>query len=62
MKKVRFDIMLGDRFLCTMTYTYCPAFKLTWDEIERYILEKRPSLKSKDYSVYFDDKDLNIYY
>lgn len=29
MAKLKFDVMLKDRFVCTLTYEFCPAFILT---------------------------------
>ncbi len=46
-----FDVMMGDRYVCTMHMRYCPAFKVTSEEIKRFVENKRPSLKWKNYTI-----------
>lgn len=62
MKRITFDVMLNERFVCTM------RIPLTFDmiddydgdtpivnlkAIEHYVEDKRPSLKGKDYRICF---------
>lgn len=51
---VHFDIMQGDRYVCTMHMPHCRAFKLSLPEVKTWIEKKRPSLLNKQYEVYFD--------
>lgn len=53
MEKLKFDVMLRDKFVCTLTYEHCPIFVLTEKEITDFILSKRPSLKGKPFHIAF---------
>ena len=53
MEKLKFDVMLRDKFVCTLTYEYCPIFALTEKEIEDFVVSKRPSLKGKPFYIAF---------
>lgn len=48
------DVKLGDRFVFTMRYKYCPLFKLDLADLHKKILEKRPSLTGKQISIFID--------
>ena len=54
MKTLFIDVMLGERYLFTMPYKYCPAFKIDLKDINDKILAKRPSLRGKPYVICFD--------
>lgn len=53
MKTIFLDIMLNDRFVCTMKYRYCPLFPIVYEELVAFVENKRPSLKGKDYRIAF---------
>ena len=53
MAKLKFDVMLKDRFVCTLTYEFCPAFTLIEKELVDFVLSKRPSLKNKPFIIAF---------
>ncbi len=53
MKDLIFDVMLNGRFVCTMKYRYCPLFPITPEGIAKFVEEKRPSLKGKNYNIAF---------
>lgn len=53
MKTLIFDIMLNDRFVCTMRYKFCPLFPIVYEELIAFIETKRPSLRGKDYRIAF---------
>ena len=62
MKKIQFDIMLDGRFVCTMrpplTLDLIDRFDgdepvVSLEAIQRYVEQKRPSLKGKDYRICF---------
>lgn len=52
MKKIKFDVMLGDRWQCTLTYEYCPLFPLDEQDLRKFIEEQRPTLKNKPYKIF----------
>ena len=54
MKTLFIDVMLGDRYQFTLRYRYCPAFKLDMKDINDKVLERRPSLKGKPYTICID--------
>lgn len=51
MKTLTFDIMLNGRFVCTLKYEYCPLFPIDIDDLTKFVLDKRPTLKGKDYRI-----------
>lgn len=53
MKTFVFDVMLNGRFICTLKYKYCALFPIDFEELEKFILDKRPSLIGKDYRIAF---------
>lgn len=59
---IKFDVMLKDRFVCTLKMELTPSRIYEWKEnmvllkehtIEKFIEEKRPSLKGKPYRIAF---------
>lgn len=54
MKTLHIDIMLGERYVFTLHYKYCPIFKLDVQDVYNKVIEKRPSLKGKPFSMCFD--------
>lgn len=53
MKTFVFDIMLNGRFVCTLKYKYCALFQIDFEDLKKFILSKKPSLKGKDYRIMF---------
>lgn len=51
MRTFKFDIMLNGRFICTLRYKYCALFPIDSEDLKKFILSKRPSLKGKDYKI-----------
>ena len=51
MNVFKFDIMLNGRFVCTLRYKYCALFPIDFEDLKKFILSKRPSLKGKDYRI-----------
>lgn len=49
MKTLFLDVMLNDRFVCTLKYKFCPLFPIELDDLKKFIESKRPSLKGKDF-------------
>lgn len=52
-KALFLDIMLNDRFVCTLKYMYCPLFAIRYEELIKFVLDKRPSLKGKPFRIMF---------
>lgn len=53
MKTLFLDVMLNDRFVCTLKYKFCPLFPIELDDLKKFIESKRPSLNGKDYRIAF---------
>ena len=53
MKDFVFYIMLDGRFVCTLKYKYSPLFPIDFEELKKFILKKRPTLKGKDFRIEF---------
>lgn len=53
MKKFVFDVMLNGRFICTLAFEYCPLFPIKYEDLEKFILKKRPTLKGTNYKIAF---------
>lgn len=53
MKTFVFDVMLNGRFICTLKYKYNSIFPINLEELKEFILNKRPTLKGKDFRIKF---------
>lgn len=53
MKTFVFDAMLNGRFVCILKYKYCSLFPIDFEDLKKFILSKKPSLKGKDYRIAF---------
>lgn len=53
MKTLVLDIMLNGRFVCTLKYKYCALFPIGFEDLEKFIFQKRPTLKGKDFRIAF---------
>ena len=53
MKTFTFDVMLNGRFVCTLKYKSSPLFPIDSEDLEKFVLKKRPSLKGKDFRIAF---------
>lgn len=51
MSTFKFDIMLNGRFVCTLKYKYCALFPINFEDLKKFILSKRSSLKGKNYRI-----------
>lgn len=51
MSTFKFDIMLNGRFVCTLRYKYRTLFPIDLEDLEKFILNKKPFLKGKDYRI-----------
>lgn len=47
------DIMSDGRFLCQLTYNYCPLWPIDEKEVEAFVYKKRPSLTGKKIEIAF---------
>lgn len=53
MKTFVFDVMLNGRFVCTLKYKYCALFPIDFEDLKKFVLEMRLSLRGKDYRIAF---------
>ena len=53
MKTFVFDVMLNGRFVCTLKYKYCALFPIDFEDLTKFVLKKRPTLKGKDFRIAF---------
>lgn len=53
MKTLFFDVMLHDRFVCTLKYRYNPAFPIDVEDLVKLVISKRPTLRNKDFKILF---------
>ena len=53
MKTFIFNIMLNGIFVCTLKYKYCPLFPIDAEDLTKFVLKKRPTLKGKDFRIVF---------
>ena len=57
-----FDIMLNGRFVCTLKYKYCALFPIDFEDLEKFVLLKRPTLRVRILELRFDyEKDIFSY-
>lgn len=61
-KALFLDIMLNNRFVCTLKYMYCPLFVIRDKELLKFVLDKRPSLKGKPFRIMFSNNKRNKAY
>lgn len=40
-KALFLDIMLNDRFVCTLKYMYCPLFVIRYEALIKFVLDKK---------------------
>jgi len=48
---VRFDIMCGKMWLGQIAFTVCPGVSYPYGELKAKTLEKRPSLRNKEFKL-----------
>lgn len=53
MKTFVFDVMLDGRFVCTLKYKYCALFPIDFEELKKFVLKKRHTLKGNDFRIVF---------
>ena len=53
MKTIMLDIMDAKTgmFICTLRYRYHPIFPLKPEELEEFVLTKRPTLKNRPFKI-----------
>lgn len=52
-KTLVFDVMLDGRFVHTFRYQYCPLFPIDEEELEKFVTDRLPTLKGKDFKIVF---------
>lgn len=53
MKTLVFDVMLDGGFIHTFRYQYCPLFPIDEQELEKFVTDRLPTLKGKDFKIVF---------
>lgn len=56
MKSVKLDIVIGDRFYCTIVWKYNPLWPINFNELEDEIISRLPYLRGKQFQVCFPDE------
>ena len=51
MNKLKFDVMLGDRYVCTLAMPYCPLDIIPEGAVRNFVISKRPTLRNKDFRI-----------
>lgn len=54
-KHLSFDVYADGRFVKTFRIPYDPIFAIDTLEIEKFVLERIPTLKNKDVKIYFNN-------
>ena len=54
-KKLILDVMMNGSFICQIQMPYCPLFPVTKKQVNDFVVEKRPSLKGKAFSVEYSN-------
>ena len=49
------DVMIKDKFICQLTFQYCPLFKISHDEVVKFVLENRPNLIKQEFQIFFSE-------
>lgn len=67
MKTLKFDLMRpigggSERFIQTMNYPFNPLFKFDFDELYKWIIGKRPTLKGQAISCHLYDEGKTVLY
>lgn len=52
-ERVYLDIMIKNKFVCQLTFYYCPIFQLTDEEVRKFVLENRPTLSKQKFQIFF---------
>ena len=53
MKTLVLEIMLNGRFVCTLKYKYCALFPIDFEDLTKFVLKKRHTLKGKYFRIAF---------
>lgn len=48
------DVMIKDKFICQLTFQYCPLFKISHDEVMKFVLENKPNLP-KNFEIFVSE-------
>ena len=51
MRKIKFDVMLDDIFICTLRMPYCPLFPIEEEDVRAFVISKRPTLRNKRFRI-----------
>lgn len=54
MRTIYIDVMIGERFIKTLPYKHHEVMKLDEDKLRAFVLQKLPTLKDKDFDLFYD--------
>jgi len=52
-KVIYLDIMVNGKFHCQVPMIYSPLFAIDTEQARKYVLEKKPYLRGKDFTIAF---------
>lgn len=53
MKTLIFDVMLNEQYIHTFKYKYNPLFPIEEEELRKFVEERLPTLKGKNFKILF---------
>lgn len=54
MRTIYIDVMVGERFIKTLPYKHHEVMKLDEEKLRAFVLQKLPTLKDKDFDLFYD--------
>ena len=54
MKTIYIDVMIGERFIKTFPYKHHEVMKLDEEKLRAFVLQKLPTLKDKEFDLFYD--------
>lgn len=52
-QEITFDVMVRDRFICSLTYSYCSLWPLEESDLRKFVIEQRPTLRNTPFTLAF---------
>lgn len=50
-----FDVMQHGRYVCTLSYKFCPAFPIAVADLREFAIRKRPTLRGTQFQIQFHE-------
>lgn len=54
-KWIYLDIMVDDKFYQQLPMKYCPLFPIEYEDMVKFVLDRLPSLKNKNFTINFSN-------